>query len=328
MRACSPPVRIVAALRAAAAALLLATFGGAAAAQAPAGADCPPQAKPPSPQAMQEAADRARDRGVLWRLTKGGRSAWLYGTLHVGKLDWAFPGPELRAALAASDTVALELDVVDAQVRERLKPPADAATPALAGALRERLARQVDAACVPRDVAFAQHPVMLAMTLSVLAARWEGLDPGYAQEFVLAGFARSSGKAVVSLETPELQMAALLPRQPAEAERLVAQTLGQLEDGSTRRAIARLATAWERGDLAELADYERWCECAVGAEDRALLARVNDERNPGLAEGIDALHRDGRKLLAAVGALHMTGPQALPRLLEARGFRVERVNFR
>ena len=58
--------------------------------------------------------------------------------------------------------------------------------------------------------------------------------------------------------------------------------------------------------MAELADYERWCECAVGAEDRALLARVNDERNPGLAEGIDALHRDGRKLLAAVGALHMT----------------------
>jgi uncharacterized protein YbaP (TraB family) len=29
-----------------------------------------------------------------------------------------------------------------------------------------------------------------------------------------------------------------------------------------------------------------------------------------------------------VGALHMTGPQSLPRLLEQRGFRVERVVFK
>jgi uncharacterized protein YbaP (TraB family) len=109
---------------------------------------------------------------------------------------------------------------------------------------------------------------------------------------------------------------------------MLVQTLEQLEDGSTRRAIARLARAWERGDLSDLADYERWCECAVSDEDRALLVRINDERNPGLAQRIDALHRDGRKVFAAVGALHMTGPKALPRLLEARGFRVERVNFR
>ena len=57
-------------------------------------------------------------------------------------------------------------------------------------------------------------------------------------------------------------------------------------------------------------------------------AEYGDERNPAMAERIDALHREGQRLLVAVGALHMTGPKALPALLQARGFRVERVDFR
>ena len=58
------------------------------------------------------------------------------------------------------------------------------------------------------------------------------------------------------------------------------------------------------------------------------MRALNDERNPALAERIDALHSEGRPLFAAVGALHMTGPQSLLRLLAARGFRIERVEFR
>ena len=55
--------------------------------------------------------------------------------------------------------------------------------------------------------------------------------------------------------------------------------------------------------------------------------RLNDERNPGLAAGIDKLHRDGKRVFAAVGALHMTGPKALPTLLANMGYKVERVVF-
>ena len=89
--------------------------------------------------------------------------------------------------------------------------------------------------------------------------------------------------------------------------------------------MARLAAAWERGDLDEIADYARWCECVANDKDRQLMQRLNDDRNPALADGIEALHREGRQVFAAVGALHMTGPQALPTLMRARGFAVQRV---
>jgi hypothetical protein len=274
---------------------------------------------------LQAAAANARDRGLLWRVTRDGRTAYLYGSIHVGKLDWAFPGPRVTAALMASDTVALEIDIADPQMAARLKPPAGIATPTLAPALRERLARQADAACLPKELLGAMHPVMQAVTLTVLAARWQGLDPGYAQEFALSGFARASQRRVVSLESPELQMAALIPREAADAERLVAQLLEQLEDGSVQRVITRLAAAWEHGDLAEIEAYERWCDCIASDDDRVQMRRLNDERNPTLADAIETLHRDGRKVFAAVGALHMAGAKALPTLMQQRGFTVQRI---
>lgn len=253
-------------------AVLLMAVSGVAWAQTPGTAPaCPPQAQPPTPQQLQTAAANARDRGMLWRLARDGRTSYLYGSIHVGKLDWAFPGPQLRAALAATDTLALEIDVGDPQMAARMQPPDSLTPPLLTPALRERLARQADAACVPRDLLAAQHPVMQVMTLTVLAARWQGLDPGYAQEFMLSGLARAGQRRVVSLESPESQLAVLIPHGAADAERLVVQMLDQLEQGAALRGIARLAAAWERGDLAELADYERWCDCVSSEDDRLQM---------------------------------------------------------
>jgi uncharacterized protein YbaP (TraB family) len=300
---------------------------GAAAQDAGASA-CPPQAQAPTPAQVQAALRGARDRGALWRLTRDGREAWLFGTIHVGKLDWAMPGPRLRAALQASDTIALEIDVTDPQMLARSSAAMRAAAPALPPALAARLARRLDAACLPpalRPLLEAQHPVMRAVTLAVLEARWEGLDAGYAQEAALAGFGRAGQLRVVSLETPESQLAALIPGDEGEALKMIESSLEQLESGAVRRTIARLARAWERGDLDELAQYERWCDCVLDAADRRLMQRLLDERNPALAERIDALHREGRKVFAGIGVLHMVGPQGLPALLRARGFQVERV---
>ena len=54
------------------------------------------------------------------------------------------------------------------------------------------------------------------------------------------------------------------------------------------------------------------------------MRRLKVDRNPALADRIAALHIQGHRVFAAVGALHMTGPMTLPRLLAARGFSVER----
>lgn len=294
------------------------------------GGDCPP---PPAPSEDQQAAAAraAVDRGFLWRLRRDGRESYLYGTMHVGRLEWSHPGPRLRDALARSDTLALEIHEGDpgagrpaASAPPRAEPPAPLVLPS---ALRERLARQVAAACVPPAALEAVHPVMRVFLLQLLAARRDGLEAAYGQEPMLTREAQAAQRRIVGLETASQQVAALVPRGARAQLKVVEEALAQLEAGTTRPVTLRLADAWARGDLDTLASFEQWCACLRTEADRRLYARLNNARNPGLASGIEALHAGGAHVLAAVGALHMVGPRGLPKLLEERGFEVTRIEF-
>ncbi len=288
---------------------------------------CPPPLPALTAAQQQSAARAAPDRGFLWTLQRDGRTSYLYGTLHVGKPTWTLPGPKVAAALAASDTLALEIDPADPALREPPAADREAAVTPLPPALQARLARQIAAACLPPGAFEGVSPALQVVALGVLEARWVGLDPAYAQEPALAARERAAGRPVRALESVAMQRELLAPAAPDAARAEVEAGLAELERGRGRATIERLAQAWNHGDLATLASYERWCDCIHDAADRAQMRALNDARNPALADGIAALHAQGRRVFAAVGALHMTGPQGLPRLLAARGFRVTRVAF-
>ncbi len=307
-------------------ALCLLLLAGGARAQAAAPPACPPAIKQLDESEAATAQARAPNLGLMWRASRDGRTSYLFGTLHVGKPEWLYPGPALRAAFEATDTLALELDVTDPQVLQGLRE-AMAAMPALAlkPAMRKRLEQQVSAACLPAQALAGLHPVMQVVTLTLLAARWEQLDARFGQEMALAEQARAHGKAVVSLETARDQMQALIPSDAAAGLAMMEDALEQLESNTVRPMLRRMARGWSEGDLADLQAFESWCQCARTPAERAALRRLNDERNPAMAERFEALHAQGKQVLVAVGALHMTGAQGLPRLLAQRGFQLERV---
>lgn len=282
-------------------------------------ASCPPPLPNPNDSATP------RDRGLLWKATRDGRTLYLYGTLHVGKPQWRQLGPATAAALKASDTLALEVDPNDPDVLKamnELRHPRE-----VPAELQKRLEKAFERACLATEALATLHPVLQATTLTMMEARWLGMDSGYATEQVLIGAAKPARK-LVALESALQQLQALVPEQDADANALLDQSLQQLEDQSARRVLSRLAVAWEEGNLAVLEAYEQWCECADTEDDRASMRKLNDERNAGLAAGIAAQHQAGRRVFAAVGALHMTGPQSIPKLLAQQGFKVERVAFR
>jgi uncharacterized protein YbaP (TraB family) len=290
---------------------------------------CPPAPQSLTPQQTQAGLQSARDRGFLWRLRKDGRTSYLYGTVHVATIDWVFPGPALVRAVRASEVVAVELDLLDPDILQRLRagmaPRPDRALPA---ALAERLRAQLQAACLPEALVNAMAPEMLATTLIVMAARADGLDPAYAIDLVIAGLAHGLHKPVASLETPERQLEVLLGRNREEAQAIVEQTLAELDSGKARPMLLRLARLWADGRFDELERYAQWCDCLNSADERAMHRRLLDERNPALAEHIDALHASGQSVFAAVGSLHMIGKSGLPALLAQRGYQVERVEFK
>jgi uncharacterized protein YbaP (TraB family) len=291
-------------------------------------ADCPPAAEALTGERLEAGMRDARDHGFLWRITQGDHASYLYGTIHVTRYEWMFPGPSVREALDDSDTLALELDVLDPKVQQRLASAmAASAGIALPLSLQDRLRRRIEAECVAPVTLARLSPELQLATLTLLAARRDGLDPAYSVDLMLAGYARSAAKTVVSLESPESQLKALHATDRAGTLDLVQRALDDLDAGRTRPLMRRVASIWAAGDHAELARYDEWCECRRTPAEAQAMKRLLDDRNPLLAERIDALHRDGRRVFAAVGSLHMVGPGGLPALLRQRGYKVEAGEF-
>ncbi len=288
---------------------------------------CPPALQTPSAEQIQQAQRNIRNRGYLWKISKDNRSSYLYGTIHLGRFEWIFPGPNLKAALQAVDVLALELDPLDQQIQTALATLQQKQQPVpLPPKLRQRLDHQITASCaLPQTVAHLS-PIMQTVIVSVLRGRFQGLEAAYGQEVVLSSLARQTGKPIVSLETAEIQLSALIPNSTHETLSVLDSMLSQLESGKAERYFLRLAEIWNTGNLSDLENFQSWCECAETEIDKRMLKRINDDRNSDMAERINALHTQGKKVLAAVGALHMTGNQSLPRLMKQRGFTVERIH--
>lgn len=290
---------------------------------------CPPAPETLTPEKMQAAIHNASDHGYLWRITRDGHTSFLYGTMHVAKPDWMYPGPKVAQALRAADTVALELDMENADIQDRMvKGMAGLHGTSLPEPLKKRIQQQAESVCIPYEALAPLPPELQVAMLGMMVGRWEGLDAAFAIDNVLAGIGHGAKKKMVSLETPEFQIQTLLMKTPQETIAYVQDSLDELENSRSRILIKRLSTAWANADYAEMEHFSEWCECLDTAIEREVMKRMLDDRNTPLADHIDALHKSGNQVFAAVGSLHMFGPVGLPALMAKRGYKVERVDLK
>jgi uncharacterized protein len=288
--------------------------------------DCPPTALPPSEALVRQAAAQAQDRGLLWRIRKNGHDSYLYGTLHVGRALWIPPGPKLAEALRNVDTLALELDPLDPAVQARMQAVlAQLPTVTLPVALRQRLDRQLVRECLTAVAAAMGPAEMQVMGLATLAGRRAGYDPAFGSEVLLSAMAHANAIPVHSIETVDQQLNALLAPHASEAIQSVEEGLDDLESGRQERVLLATVKAWDQSDAAALENYTAWCECTKTPLAREQMHRLLDERNPLMARAIDQLHQQGKRVLAAVGSLHMVGPLGLPAVLARQGYTVQRL---
>jgi uncharacterized protein len=287
---------------------------------------CPDSAVAPTNAQLGELQKSAKDRGFLWRITKDGRSSYLYGTIHVSKLEWAFPGPQLSNALNQSDSIALELNLSDPEVLRKLRQGMMSDSPApLPQALDARVARQAQASCMQVSQLTPLRPEFQIVTLSVMALTRQGLGPGYGADMVLAGIAKVSKKPVEAIETVDDQLALMQVTDRKEALTSVDEGLTLLENGTAQAVMSTAAQSWADSDFGTMSNYASWCKCMQTAKERAEMKQLLDDRNPAMAIRIDALHGTGQRIFAAVGSLHMIGPVGLPKLMEKRGYTVQKV---
>lgn len=260
------------------------------------------------------------DRGPLWEVSKNGRKSFLYGTVHVAKLEWDFPGPTIKLALNASDEIAVELDLTDPNLLKRLNTEnqANAAksnmqlTSADDLNLINRVKKQFQIACLDESNFEGATLASKITSLALLSARDKGLHPQNSIDSALIGYARATGKRVFELETSNEQSEALT-NDIASVER----DISRLESGEAKSQLIRLTSAWADGNFAEIEQYFSWCNCE---QDKADLNKLLNQRNIILAERISEAYEMRGHVFAAIGVLHMIGEGNVVERLEKKGF--------
>lgn len=266
----------------------------------------------------------------LWELRDagGGLRAWLYGTIHV--CDAAcFPLPgKVREALGAADSLALELDLADPAVMQRLGeaallPAGTRLDVQLPPALRPRLVLASTRMGLPPEAVQRLQPWMVSTLLTVRAAEMVGFRTEQGVDLWLAGAARAAGKPLWALETVERQIAALSGGGEAAQMASLTEVIELIESGDARVYFQRMLDAWRTGDVAALDHLLR--EELSSAAMAPLFEEMLDRRNREMADTLlRRLEGEGRPFVA-VGAGHFGGASGLLAELAGRGYQLKQV---
>lgn len=262
---------------------------------------------------------------ALWQVDgPKGERAWLMGTIHAlpAPVDWH--SAPIDQALAASDSLVLEVAAVDDDARTArifaelsqspgLPPLSGRIGPDLQDELAHELAKGgLDAAKLGSTETWAAA-LMLAQAL-------QGENQSSSANGIDRALVKAAGTRTISeFEGAERQLR-LFDALPEAQQRAL---LREVVQGAPK-ALAesrRIETAWKKGDMAAIEATDHTGMLADPALRDVLLV----QRNLAWAEQLTALLGHGGKPFVAVGAMHLAGAQGLPALLAARGYKVTRL---
>ena len=267
-------------------------------------------------------APMAQARPALWTVERpdGKVAGWLFGTIHALPDGARWETPAVAAAVEEAAVLVVEVRDLDpdrtAAILTRLAT--DEPRPPLAQRLpapeRRRLRALLARANVPADRFDKLETWAAALAVSRLAATTpsgNGVDKALLRRF--------EGRRVAELEGAADQLAIFDRLSERDQRSLLAAVLSEQSNPEADARI--LAAAWLRGDLVELERITR--RGLLG--DPALYEALAKRRNLAWVDKLVPMLENGERPLIAVGAAHMLGPDGLPALIEARGYRVRRV---
>lgn len=269
-------------------------------------------------------------RGALYRIQHRGKASYLFGTIHVGTPDFISLGAEVAQALKLSGNLVLELDVrndlplQDALQKHGIYPDGESIDRAIASETLAMLQQSLDAFDLTLANVRHMKPWLLANLLLGLDLDRNGYRRQHGAEYLL--LAAAPGKTVMQLETAEYQMSLFDSMSAALQEEYLREALAELGDGNALKKARALIDAWATADRKRLEEIwsESLAEQSTAAEftHRVLL----EQRNPEMANKVEALLRDDVGSFVGVGLLHLVGKTGLPAILRERGYVVEKVH--
>lgn len=247
---------------------------------------------------------------------------WLFGTIHALPQPADWQTPIVKAALEQSDLLVLEVaqpgdDGATQRIYAQLAhSPGQAPLAArVSPHLRPALSRLLKSHGLSEQDFATEESWAAAIHLSQLAQPQMDSDNGIDRALRIA----AKAKPVAELEGAAAQLR-IFDSLPPDDQRALLDAAVTGADQAAADA-ERLTQAWRTGDMAVIAR-----ETNRGLlSDPELRAALFTQRNVAWGRQVAQMISQGRQPFVAVGAAHMAGPDGLPALLAAQGYRVRRI---
>lgn len=250
---------------------------------------------------------------------------WLFGTIHAlpANIDWR--DAMVERAIGSADELVTEIP--DADLRDggaTFTAMARRVTPSppllrVEPARRIPLSNAIAKAGITLEQAGKLKTWALALTPASASARTADAERDSGLETALGARFRVAHKPQVALESLHGQLALFDGLDETDQRALLAATIDDFAD--TQHGYQATLDAWAKGDLSRLAEQ---LSPAFGNHP-ALAEALVTGRNRRWSQWIAARMTRPGKVLVAVGAGHLAGPQSVLAMLKARGLEVRRV---
>ncbi|MGC4250843.1 MAG: TraB/GumN family protein [Sphingobium sp.] len=263
---------------------------------------------------------------ALWEVKDADTTIYLFGTVHVLKpgVDWFKGG--IRRAFNQSDELVLEIIEPDdpkemASIMGGLAVARDgtALSQRMEPLAREKYQAAMTANSLPWQAFEIFNPWMAGLALSVAPLEKLGYAADQGVEKALSAAARTAGKKVSALETPEQQIGFFAALPMTQQVAFLNATVDGLDDMEAQ--FAALVQHWQAGEPEKLAE-----EMNASLEATPELADVLlFQRNARWAEWIKARMKQPGTVFIAVGAGHLAGRNSVQEQLKTLGIVSARV---
>ena len=272
------------------------------------------------------------DRGALFKVSGGGHTMYLFGTMHAGLPEFYPLEARISGAVAHAATLALEIDPVQAAAempvamqRYGMFAPGSVGYKAMTPESKARLDRALAKMNLDPAAVAPLKPWLLATALAMHEFTVLGYRVDLGVDAKLAEQARGAGVKVMSLESTEAQLALFDSLPEAEQWRFLEESVAMTESGRAQAEARELVDAWRTADKAVLDKIAQRLENDNTVSGKFVQKVMLEGRNGPLADKLLALLAREDNSVAAIGVMHLLGKHSVPAMLRARGVTVERV---
>ena len=272
-----------------------------------------------------------QENSFLWKVSSDISTIYLMGSIHVAKPDIYPLEPHIEQAFAESDHLAVEVNILDPTVENRvvelflkegLYPRGDNLQNHIPEDLYIRLLQYLENILQETDqtnlieVFKLYKPWALYWTLQGLDIVRLGYHAENGIDYYFLKKANEANKTIYELESAELQIELLGTLADNLAITLLAY---YIDHPPTEEELTQIFDVWKNGDTVKMEEI-----IASEAEDNLDLALFNerlfDERNINMAEQIESYLKDEDTYFVVVGAGHLVGKNGLISLLVNKGY--------